>query len=73
MAQGIREEIIAMLAAKRRRFSADGYHLLREEGFRHQDDRVELIRGELAVLNGTEKRRWTLMRNTMFMRYGLLI
>ena len=43
MVQGVRNEIIAMLAAKKRRFSAADYQLLGQEGILHEDDRVELI------------------------------
>ena len=51
MVQGIREEIVAMLAAKKRGFSADDYQLLGREGILTEDDRVELIEGEIVLMS----------------------
>ena len=51
MVQGIRQEIIAMLAAKKRRFSADDYQILGKEGILTEDDRIELIEGEIVVMS----------------------
>ena len=51
MVQGIRREIVAMLAAKKRGFSADDYQFLGEIGILHEDDRIELIDGEIVVMS----------------------
>ena len=51
MMQGIRREIVAMLAAKKRGFSADDYQYLGEIGILHEDDRIELIDGEIVVMS----------------------
>ena len=51
MVQGIRKEIVAMLAAKKRGFSADEYQLLGREGILTEDDRVELIDGEIVLMS----------------------
>ena len=51
MVQGIRQEIVAMLAAKKRGFSADDYQFLCEIGILHEDDRIELIDGEIVVMS----------------------
>lgn len=50
MVQGIRREIIDMLASKKRGFSAEDYELLGVEGILHEDDRVELIDGEIVPM-----------------------
>lgn len=50
MVQGIRREIVAMLAAKKRGFSAEDYQLLGREGILTEDDRVELIDGEIVPM-----------------------
>ena len=51
MVQGIRREIVAMLAAKKRNFSVDDYYCLADEGILHEDDRIELIDGEIIVMS----------------------
>ena len=51
MVQGIRREIVAMLAAKKRNFSVDDYYCLADEGILHEDDRIELIDGEIVVMS----------------------
>ena len=51
MVQGIRREIAEMLAAKKRGFSVDDYYHLAEVGILHEDDRVELIGGEIVVMS----------------------
>lgn len=51
MVQGIRGEIVAMLAAKRRGFSVDDYYHLADVGILDEDDRVELIDGEIIVMS----------------------
>ncbi len=38
------------IAVERRRFTIDEYHRLGEAGILHEDDRVELIEGELFVM-----------------------
>ena len=50
MVRDIRREIIDMLASKKRGFSADEYELLGVEGILHEDDRVELIDGEIIPM-----------------------
>ena len=50
MVQGIRQEIIAMLASKARGFSVDDYYHLADVGILHEDDRVELIDGDIVVM-----------------------
>ena len=51
MVQGIRREIAEMLAAKKRGFSADDYQLLGREGILTEDDRIELIDGEIVLMS----------------------
>lgn len=51
MVQDIRREIVAMLAAKKRGFSADDYQRLGMEGILHEDDRIELIDGEIVLVS----------------------
>lgn len=51
MLQSIRAEIVAMLAARKRGFSADDYQRLGREGILHEDDRVELIGGEIVPMS----------------------
>ena len=51
MVQGIRREIAEMLAAKKRGFSADDYQRLGMEGILHEDDRIELIDGEIVLMS----------------------
>ena len=51
MVQDIRGEIIAMLAAKRRGFSVDDYQFLGRLGILDEDDRIELIDGEIVLMS----------------------
>ena len=51
MVQGIRREIVAMLAAKKRNFSVDDYYHLADVGILDEDDRIELIDGEIIVMS----------------------
>ncbi len=51
MVQRIRGEIVDMLAAKKRGFSAEDYQLLGRVGILHEDDRVELIEGEVVLMS----------------------
>ena len=51
MVQGIRREIAEMLAAKKRGLSADDYQRLGMEGILHEDDRIELIDGEIVPMS----------------------
>ena len=51
MVQGIRREIVAMLASKKRGFSADDYQFLGVLGILDEDDRIELIDGEIVVMS----------------------
>ena len=51
MVQGIRQEIAAMLAEKKRGFSTDDYQYLGELGILDEDDRIELIEGEIVVMS----------------------
>ncbi len=54
MVQGVHQEIIAMLASKKRGFSVDDYYHLADAGILHEDDRVELINGILVeVVEGS--------------------
>ena len=41
---------------KRRRFTLDEYHRMGEAGILHEDDRVELIRGELIQMTAIGSR-----------------
>lgn len=40
-----------MQLAQVKRFTVDEYHRLAELGFFHEDDRVELIRGEIIQIS----------------------
>ena len=51
MVQGIRREIVEMLAAKKRGFSADDYRFLGILGILDEDDRIELIDGEIVIMS----------------------
>ena len=51
MVQRIRREIAEMLAAKKRGFSADDYQLLGRLGILDEDDRIELIEGEIVLMS----------------------
>ena len=51
MVQGIRREIVAMLASKKRGFSAEDYQFLGELGILDEDDRIELIDGEIVIMS----------------------
>ena len=51
MVQGIRREIVAMLASKKRGFSADDYQFLGKLGILDEDDRIELIDGEIVIMS----------------------
>ena len=51
MVQDIRREIIDMLAAKKRGFSVDDYYRLADVGILTEDDRVELIDGEIVPMS----------------------
>ena len=51
MVQGIRREIAEMLAAKKRGFSVADYYHLAEVGILDEDDRVELIDGEIVLMS----------------------
>ena len=51
MVRGIRQEIVVMLASKKRGLSADDYQILGREGILHEDDRVELLDGEIVVMS----------------------
>lgn len=51
MVQGIRREIAEMLAAKKRGFTVGDYYHLAEVGILDEDDRVELIDGEIVLMS----------------------
>ena len=51
MEQGIRREIAEMLASKKRSFTVADYYYLAEVGILHEDDRVELIDGEILLMS----------------------
>lgn len=51
MEQGIRREIAEMLAAKKRGFTVADYYYLAEVGILDEDDRVELIDGEIVLMS----------------------
>ena len=57
MVQDIRREIIDMLASEKRGFSVDDYQLLGREGILTEDDRVELIEGEIVAMSPIGDRR----------------
>lgn len=51
MVQGIRREIVEMLAAKKRGFTVDDYYYLADVGILDEDDRIELIDGEIVLMS----------------------
>ena len=51
MVQGIRREIVEMLAAKKRNFTVDDYYHLADVGILDEDDRIELIDGEIVLMS----------------------
>ena len=44
------DDVLAESGVQRRRFTADEYHRLAEVGILHEDDRVELIEGEIILM-----------------------
>ena len=51
MELGIRREIAEMLAAKKRDFTVADYYYLAEVGILDEDDRIELIDGEIVLIS----------------------
>jgi Uma2 family endonuclease len=44
------DDVLAESGVQRRRFTAEEYHRLAEVGILHEDDRVELIEGEIIIM-----------------------
>jgi Uma2 family endonuclease len=53
------------IIAQAKRFTLDEYHKLGELGFFHEDDRIELIRGEIIEMVAKGKAHETCLRNLL--------
>lgn len=54
-----------MSIAQAKRFTLDEYHKLAELGFFHEDDRIELINGEIIEMVAKGKAHETCLRNLL--------
>jgi Uma2 family endonuclease len=64
---GLLVETKSRVVVKRRRFTAEEYHKMAEAGILHEDDRVELIEGEIVDMAPIGSRHATCVRELVWL------
>ena len=64
---GLLVETKSWVVVKRRRFTAEEYHKMAEAGILHEDDRVELIEGEIVDMAPIGSRHATCVRELVWL------